>query len=127
VSYEAEAATLAGSARVTSYDGASGGRIVRNLGAWHGREGTLRFAVTAPDDGQYEITFFYVYLNDDTGQSVVVTVSGAGPIAVTATGGSSCCASQAVVLALRRGPNAITFGNPNGAAPSLDRIVIQAH
>jgi hypothetical protein len=129
VTYEAEAAanTVSGSARISNYDGASGGRIVRNLGLWNGpgSAGTLTFGnVTAPEAGPYHLTFFYVYLNAEPARTAVITVAGAEPISVTAGGGSTCCASRTVTVVLRAGANTITFGNPNGHAPSIDKIVI---
>jgi hypothetical protein len=113
---------------VVKYRGASGGRIVRNLGAWDstGDSGTLRFTVTAGATGRYSLTFFYVYLNEDTSRSVVITVSGADPVTLTTQGGSSCCPAMTTTVALRAGSNTITFTNPSGPAPSLDRIVLQA-
>jgi len=38
--------------------------------------------------------------------------------------GSACCASKTIIVTLRKGSNAITFGNPDGHAPSLDKIII---
>jgi hypothetical protein len=130
VTYEAEAAanTLAGSARVASYDGASGGRIVRNIGAWGGDPaGTLRFeGVTVPADGTYTLRLFHVNLNDEPSRTAVIAVSGGPSVVVTVSGGATCCATATVTIALRKGANQITFGNPNGHAPSIDKIVISA-
>lgn len=146
ITYQAEAAanTLGGSARVADYPGASGGKIVRNIGLWSrgGRwsrwsrgsrgsgwsgAGTLRFdGVMAPADGRYTLTFFYVHINNEPTRTAVITVSGADPISATVAGGSTCCASKVITVVLRKGANAISFGNPNGHAPSIDKIVIGA-
>jgi hypothetical protein len=132
VTYEAEAGanTVGGSARVATYDRASGGRIVRNIGNWGDprNAGTLRFRnVTAPTDGTYSLTFFFVFLDGEASRTAVITVIGADPISVTVAGGSACCASRAFVVVLRKGANEITFGNPAGHAPSIDKIVIGPH
>jgi hypothetical protein len=128
VTYEAEAATntLTGSARVADYTGASGGKIVRNIGNWSGPgpSGTLRFAVTVPAAGRYSLTFFHVYLNDDPTRTAVIRVGRAEPVTVTVTGGSTCCATKMIVVDLIKGANTITFANPDGHAPSIDKIVI---
>jgi hypothetical protein len=117
---------LAGSARTAGYDGASGGRIVRNIGHWgDDPDGTLRFeGVTVPADGAYTLRFFHVNLNDEPTRTAVITVSGGASVVATVRGGGTCCASSVVTVTLKKGANQITFGNPNGHAPSIDKIVI---
>ena len=129
VGYEAEAAqnTTGGSAFVDTYPGASGGRIVRNIGDWGARSGPgwLRFNnVTVPADGTYQLTFYYVHLDNERQRTAVITVAGAAPITVAVIGSSTCCAASTVRISLRKGTNSITFGNPTGRAPSIDRIVL---
>jgi hypothetical protein len=55
---------------------------------------------------------------------MVVSIAGGGSLSVTVTGSSTCCASKAVSVTLRKGVNQITFGNPDGHAPSLDKIMV---
>ena len=131
VTYEAEAAgnTVTGSAHAGPYPGASGGRLVRTIGNWGSPQGngTLRFnGVVVPAAGLYDLTFYFVHPNNEPTRSVVVTVSGFGPVVVTASGSAACCGSQTVRVMLNSGANSITFGNPSGHAPSIDRIVLSA-
>jgi len=127
VAYEAEAATntVSGSAHVSTYPGASGGKIVRNIGAWGGAAGVLRFgSVTVPADGTYTLAFFYVHLDDQPSRTAVITVAGQDPISVPVTGGSICCVTKVITVVLTKGANVVTFTNPGGQAPSIDKIVI---
>jgi len=130
VTIEAEALTnrIAGSAWVDSYPGASGGSIVRNIGNWDRKSplGTLTFNVTVPAAGTYTLVFFYVHLDDEPDRTAVISVAGQATISVDVVGSATCCASRSVTVTLRKGANAITFGNPDGHAPSLDKIVIRA-
>jgi hypothetical protein len=131
VTYEAEAPgnTLSGSAWVDSYPGASGGRIVRNLGRWAGTRvpGSLRFnGVTVPVAGTYTLTFFYVHLDNEQRRDVDITVAGSAPVQLAVDGSSTCCASRSLRVRLAAGGNAITFTNPDDHAPSIDKIVISA-
>lgn len=129
VAYEAEspANTLAGAAEIIPYPGASGGKIVRTLGDWGSKkgDGALRFNnVFVPEAGVYVLTFYYTHPNAEPTRSVLITASGHGSNAVTVTGTAVCCTPQAVRITLNKGANGITFSNPNGSAPALDRIVI---
>jgi hypothetical protein len=45
---------------------------------------------------------------------------------VTATGGAACCASKSVTVTLAKGANAVTFANPTGRAPALDKVVVSS-
>lgn len=131
VTYEAEAASNStyGSAWVAGYDGASGGKIVRNIGDWGGQkaDGTLTFtSVTAPAAGTYTLTFYYVHIDNASTRTAFIAISGASPVAVTVVGGSGCCASKAISVSLLKGSNTIVFANPGGHAPSIDKIVISA-
>jgi hypothetical protein len=131
VTYEAEAPgnDLEGSAFVDDYPNASGGQIVRNIGRWKGMgpAGSLRFTnVTAPVTGSYVLTFFYVHLDNDPVRSAVITVSGSAPVEVTVNGTDRCCSTARLRITLLQGRNTITFSQPDGHAPSLDKIVISA-
>ena len=76
--------------------------------------------------GTYLLTFFYVHLDGDPVRSVVVTVSGSAPVELTVTGSDTCCSAARLRVTLLQGSNTITFSQPDGHAPSLDKIVISA-
>jgi hypothetical protein len=128
VTIEAEAPgnILTGTATLQDYAGASGGKVVRNIGNWDGTvPGTLTFPkVTVPANGVYVLTFSYVHLDNYPQRTMVITIGGVGSFAVTVTGSSTCCSTKAVAVPLRKGVNRITFGNPDGHAPSLDKVVV---
>jgi hypothetical protein len=122
---EAEGAALSGSAWVTNYDGASGGRIVRNVGNWDGNPGTVKFTVTLPSAGSYVITMWYVHLDGAQTRSAQITVSGANPVTRAFTGSATCCESASLApMSLAAGLHTVTIGNPTGHAPSIDKIAI---
>jgi hypothetical protein len=105
------------------------GKIVRNIGEWGSAfgPGTLTFVgVAAPENAVYTLTFFYVHLDNAPQRTAVITIGGVGSLSVTVTGSATCCASQAIAVPLRKGLNTIWFANPDGHAPSLDKIVISA-
>ncbi|MDG6105624.1 hypothetical protein Daura_13245 [Dactylosporangium aurantiacum] len=129
VTFEAEAPgnALGGSAWVDRYPGASGGSIVRNIGDWNSRDGDgfLRFQhISVPVAGTYTLRLFHVNIDNERTRTVVVTVAGRDPQPVTLTGGSTCCTGSALKVQLRKGDNSITVSNPDGHAPSVDRIVL---
>ncbi|GAA3205837.1 hypothetical protein ACFO1B_33820 [Dactylosporangium siamense] len=129
VTYEAEAPgnTRGGSAWVDRYPGASGGSIVRNIGDWGSRDGDgfLRFEnVTVPVAGTYTLRLFHVNIDNERTRTAVVTVAGRDPQRVTLTGGSTCCTGSTLKVQLRKDGNTITVSNPDGHAPSVDRIVL---
>jgi hypothetical protein len=129
VTYEAEAPgnDLGGTASVADYPGASGGRIVQNIGEWRGphKDGWLRFTnVTVPATATYLLTFFYVNPDDRGVRSTVITVSGSTPITVPASARATCCGAARQRITLKQGANAITFTNPTDQAPSIDKIVV---
>jgi hypothetical protein len=116
---------LSGSARVDTYAGASGGRIVRNVGKWEGRSGSVKFTVTLPSAGSYVITIWYVHMDGEQTRSAQITVSGADPVTRSFAGSSTCCASLALApIALGAGSHTVTIGNPTARAPSIDKIAI---
>ncbi|MFI5914512.1 hypothetical protein [Dactylosporangium sp. NPDC051541] len=129
VTIEAEAAgnAIGGSAWVDRYPGASGGRIVRNLGDWDDRRGPgiLRFEdVSVPATGTYTVTVFHVNIDNEPRRTLVVAVNDEQARSFALRGGSTCCTASTLRLDLRKGRNTIAFGNPSGHAPSLDRIVV---
>jgi hypothetical protein len=122
---EARSVQLSGSAWVDDYPGASGGKIVRNVGEWTGRPGTVKFTVTLPATGAYVITIWYVHLDGEQTRSAQISVSGADTVTRTFTGSSTCCASLALnPITLSEGSHTVTIANPTGRAPSIDKISI---
>ncbi|GAB3825741.1 carbohydrate-binding protein [Dactylosporangium cerinum] len=129
VTFEAEAPgnTRGGSAWVDRYPGASGGSIVRNIGDWGSRDGDgfLRFEnVVVPVAGTYTLRLFHVNIDNERTRTAVVTVAGRDPQRVTLNGGSTCCTGSTLKVQLRKDGNTITVSNPDGHAPSIDRIVL---
>jgi hypothetical protein len=130
ITIEAESAanTLTGSADPTTYPGASGGKVVRFIGNWGSvlGAGALRFnGIVAPATGTYVMTFAYVNINmNEPTRAVLITASGPGSVLSVVAGGSVCCSTQIVKVYLVKGTNAITFSNPQGHAPTIDRITI---
>jgi hypothetical protein len=130
VSYEAEAGSniLTGAASVTDYPGSSGGKIVDNIGKWGPgakRTGTIAFPnVAVPADGAYTLTLYAVSSTDAAAQTTVISVAGAATATVTLAGGSGCCLTTTVRVNLLKGTNTITFGNPDGRSPAIDKIVL---
>lgn len=129
VTFEAEAAgnTLGGSAWVDRYPGASGGSIVRNIGDWDSRDGDgfLRFEkISVPVAGTYTLRLFHVNIDNERTRTAVITVGGGDPQRVTLSGGSTCCTGSTLKVQLRKDGNTITVSNPDGHAPSVDRIVL---
>jgi hypothetical protein len=121
---EARGVQLNGSARVDDYPGASGGKIVRNIGKWTEKPGSVRFTVTLPAAGAYVITIWYVLDGDQT-RSAQISVSGADPVTRSFAGSSTCCASLALnPITLSEGSHTVTIANPTARAPSIDKISI---
>jgi hypothetical protein len=102
--------------------------VVRFIGNWGSvlGPGALRFnGIVAPATGTYVMTFAYVNINmNESTRSVVITASGPGSVLAVVAGGSVCCSTQIVKVYLVKGTNAITFSNPRGHAPTIDRITI---
>jgi hypothetical protein len=124
---DAPANTLFGSARIQTYPGTSDGVIVHTLGNWGKEigEGALRVNdVVVPATGAYALTLYYVLPNTEPIRSVVITASGSTSVSVTVAGNAICCSRQMVRVDLNKGTNSITFSNPAGHAPAIDKIVI---
>jgi hypothetical protein len=119
---------LVGGAAVSTYSGASGGKIVENLGHWGPgakRNGAVTFPdVRVPADGTYTLTLYHVDSNNPSARTMTVTVSGTGAVTITVSAQSTCCGSTAIEVKLRKDTNTITIGGSDGPVPSVDRIVI---
>jgi hypothetical protein len=122
---EAETATntLSGTARVSPYDGASGGELVAGIGKLdNSPPGSLQFnGVTVASAGDYVLTFYYVV---NTTRTAIVSVNGQPGLPVSVSKQSSCCGGQRLSITLTTGVNTITFSNSDARCPSIDRIVI---
>ena len=133
LSFEAEAGmptvALGGSAWVDGYDGASNGKIVRNVGDWgmRGGPGSVRFnGVTFPTSATYVLSISYVHPDNEPTRSAQITVSGLDPVTVSFDGSSKCCAVKKVSLVIPAGTRTITISNSRDRAPAIDKIVISA-
>lgn len=123
-SYEAETATLSGSARVDNCSGCSGGKKVGYLGL--GADNAVTFEnVYAPYAGTY-----YMQLDSLTlgARALLFSVNG-GPLTSMNLGGSSFSlpSSTRVPVQLRTGLNRIRIGNPASYGSDVDRIVISGN
>ena len=119
--YEAESAvnTLSGNASVTGCDACSGGEKVGNL--YLG--GKLRFNdITVQKDGIYTVNVAYV--SGDPRSATVSSNAGNGTgLEFPSTGDWGTVDTVSVQLALKAGPNTITFDSGSGGyAPDIDRI-----
>ncbi|GAB3521181.1 hypothetical protein GCM10027575_50080 [Phytohabitans suffuscus] len=121
--YEAENAALIGGAEVLSLRPASGGRIVHNIGTAAGRRpGLVSFTeVDVPASNRYALTVEYVSGEDRT---AILTINTETHLRLSfpGSGGWDVVASRTFTIALVGGRNNLTFSNPDGFAPRLDRI-----
>ena len=121
--YEAEAATLTGTASVGGCPYCSGGAIVGSFGAGAGNSVTFN-NVTVPVSGMYQLEVDYATQGPRT---FFATVNNGTPIELDLNG-STFSDPQPVVIQvqLNAGINTISFGNPNagGFAPGLDSITV---
>lgn len=129
VTFEAESPqnTLIGSATVGAYPGASGGQLVRAIGNWGSPRGlgALRFNdIEVVKSRFYVMTFYFVNIKAMATRTAVITVSGSKSVEVTVASNSACCTAQQLVVYLLKGTNSITFSNPTGQAPAIDKITI---
>jgi hypothetical protein len=119
--YEAEVATLSGSAVGEFSNYSSGLGKAGNIGG--GAANSVTFSnVTVPADSMYQLEIDY---QTSGPRSFFMSVNG-GPATELDLNGSTFNDPVPVVLQvqLRAGVNTIQFGNPTGYAPDLDRIVI---
>jgi alpha-galactosidase len=120
--YEAEAATLGGTAQVFACEGCAGGNKVGGLGL--GTNNTVSFNnVVVPRDGVYLMQVDSLTLGL---RSYLYRVND-GPYHTFNSGGGSfqLPSSSTLPVCLRRGVNRIRFGNDVSYPPDLDRIVIR--
>jgi uncharacterized protein YkwD len=120
--YEAEAATntLRGGAHAVACGRCSGGARVTGVGLL----GQLTFTgVVAEHPGATKLAVTYYGPDARTAQ---ISVNGgvAAAVAFPATRGSSRPGTMRITATLKAGDNTIAFGNPVGAAPDIDKLVI---
>jgi hypothetical protein len=123
-SYEAESATLGGSASVADCAPCSGGAKVGNLGLGAGNTVTFN-NVYVNRAGVY-----YMQVDSMTQglRSYLYTVNGGDYQTLNSGGGSFLLpASTVVPVRLVKGINSIQFGSPVSYPPDLDRIVIRGN
>jgi len=120
-SYEAEAATLGGTAAVADCGGCSGGSKVGGLGL--GAANTVTF-------NNVYVSHAGVYLMQIDSMTLSLRSSlykvNDGPFQTFNSGGGSFLIPSAstVPVCLKAGNNSIQFGNPTSYPPDMDRIVI---
>jgi alpha-galactosidase len=120
-SYEAENATLSGSAAVASCPPCSGGAKVGDLGL--GPDNNVTFNdVEVQRTGTYWMQIDSMTIGP---RSLLFRVNG-GPFTTINVGGGSFLlpSSTTVPVQLEAGANSIQFGNPTSYPPDLDRIVV---
>jgi alpha-galactosidase len=119
VSYEAEAATLTGSAAPAPCNACSGGTKVGNIG---GASQVIFNNVSVRNAGIYRMQIDAMTQGPRT---LEYSVNGAAAASLNMGGGSYLLPqSSTVPIALNPGNNTITFLNPSGYGADLDRIVI---
>lgn len=120
--YEAESATLNGTATITPAAYASNGAGVTLLGTEGGNNGSVDFSVTVADTGDYDIAIYYqsdattwsfdIWLDTVLQGSVSCPPSGVGLIGI-----------QTFALTMTAGAHTIRFGRAGGfSCPNLDCI-----
>jgi serine/threonine protein kinase len=129
-SYEAEAPenTLADGAQTLSCANCSGGERVGYLGLRsYGTEGSLRFNnVNKRSAGQYTLTISYSN-GATSARDEYISVNGGSSVTVfsgSPTGSFSTFTTVQIIVSLNVGNNTLTFYNPQGPAPDIDKIVI---
>ncbi|WP_327287504.1 CBM35 domain-containing protein [Streptomyces sp. NBC_01198] len=120
VSYEAEAATLAGGTTITSCAHCSGGKKLSYLG----NGGTATFStVSEPAAGSYTMSISFMSVGQ--ARTAVVSVNGVNQtVSFPETPDYNTVVTKNVTIQLKAGNNTIKFSNPSAGAPNLDRIVV---
>jgi hypothetical protein len=120
-SFEAEAGTLSGGARIANCAACSGGKKVGFIG--NGANNTVTIGkVNVSSSGNFQVEIDYL---TSGARTFFITVNGGAPLQLRLNGTSfSTRAKTTISLPLTAGANRITFGNPNAFAPDLDRIVV---
>ncbi len=119
--YEAELASLTGTASASYCQYCSGGSEAGNLGGGSGN--TVTFTnVTVAEAGTYQMEIDYLTSGP---RSFFMSVNNAANIELDLNGSSfSLPTSTVIPVELKVGSNTIQFGNNTGYAPALDRIAI---
>ncbi|UXX91556.1 glycoside hydrolase family 75 protein [Streptomyces sp. AD2-2] len=120
VSYEAEAAALAGGTTVTSCAHCSGGQKLSYLG----NGGTATFNnISEPAAGSYTMTVSFMSVGQ--ARTAVITVNGVKQtVSFPETPDYNTVVTKNVTVQLKAGTNTIQFSNPTAGAPNLDRITV---
>jgi hypothetical protein len=118
---QAESGILGGGARTMRCDRCSGDDRVGFIG--HG--GTLTFTgLKAPRLGPYSLSIYYA--TDERRDAFLSINGGQGqPLSFRDTGGFDRVRRVTIPITLRAGENTLTFFNPAGFAPDIDRIRIR--
>ncbi|MCR4694479.1 MAG: DUF4832 domain-containing protein [Pseudobutyrivibrio sp.] len=128
--YEAEFATMEGTACLSDLAKASNGQMVGWIGTGNGESGSLTFTnVKAEEAGTYTISIDYVLgeaqrfctLDINGGQDAGGTST---EITFKSTGGWSSLGTKRVVVDLAQGDNTLHFHNDTGYAPNIDFIKV---
>lgn len=119
--YEAEVATLNGSAVGVFSNYSSGLAKAGNVGG--GASNTVTFSnVVVPADGTYQLEIDY---QTSGPRSFLMTVNGGTATELDLNSDTFNDPAPIVIpVTLHAGSNTIEFGNPTGYAPDLDRIVV---
>jgi hypothetical protein len=123
----APAVVLGGSAAVSADTDASGGFLVIGIGAsGGGQPGTIALTGSVPAAGTYRISIYLTNGEAGVQRSAEVSVDGSAPVTVSYGGRVRCCGLRILQADLGAGAVTVTLANPEGAAPSVDRIVLTA-
>jgi hypothetical protein len=131
--YEAESATLAGTAVATSDTWASGGKYVGYIG--NGSANTLTFQVSAASAGRYVMNVRYAnnqvsgsgnYNTNVVSRAAQISVNGGTAQTVMFRNNYSWSTywDLPVPVTLSAGTNTISFANASAYAPNIDRITV---
>jgi alpha-galactosidase len=121
--YEAENATLSGSASPSYCAYCSGASEAGNIGGGAGNNVTFS-NVTVPATGTYQMEIDYLTSGP---RPYTLTVNDGSDVQLNLNGSSfSLPTSTVVSVQLQAGTNTIQFSNPTGFAPALDRIAINS-
>jgi hypothetical protein len=123
ITYEAENATLSGTASPSYCAYCSGASEAGNIGGGSGNNVTFT-NVTVPSSGTYQMEIDYLTSGP---RSFFISVNGGQSADLPLNGSSfSLPVSTVIPIQLKAGSNTIQFSNSTGYAPALDRIAISA-
>jgi alpha-galactosidase len=121
MTYEAELATLSGTVVGEFSNYSSGLGKAGNIGGGAGNSVTFS-NVIVPADGTYQLEIDY---QTSGPRSYFMSINGAPETELDLNGSTfSDPAPTVIKVQLHAGTNTISFGNPSGYAPDLDRIVV---